>query len=308
MTLHSSIQSTLRNPVFQVLFITAAIIVWISIPRLSQEGLSREESFRIKMQWHRSGNVVIAGDSRIFQAIAPKILAKAYPGQLIYNFAFDGVGYGKSYMDAISEILVSEGKRVVLLGITPRGLTHRQTQKNGFLQAQEDYYGPSKSNKNIGVISKTFDPISFKQIKAFLRGKESGGAVTVFKPDGWSATTHDSPDTRHGLKAYSKMFINNQVSPEVISGVIQQVRDWTSQGIEVIGFRAPVTQEMYVLENKESGFDEAGFIKEFQAAGGRWLAVEQGKYETYDGGHLQSPGALAFSAWLVEQILSTNNK
>ena len=52
---------------------------------------------------------------------------------------------------------------------------------------------------------------------------------------------------------------------------------------------------MVDLENKMSGFNENKFINKLQNNGGIWISINQTKYISYDGSHLEYLSAKEFT-------------
>jgi hypothetical protein len=59
---------------------------------------------------------------------------------------------------------------------------------------------------------------------------------------------------------------------------------------------------MLALEDKVSGFDQAKFIADFEAAGGVWIDISQISYHSHDGSHLSRPAAEQLSRDIAKAI------
>jgi hypothetical protein len=61
------------------------------------------------------------------------------------------------------------------------------------------------------------------------------------------------------------------------------------------------------LEERESGFEEAAFVRRFTSAGGVWLRFPPGRYFSYDGTHLTRDSAVRFSRDLAERLRASHH-
>ena len=123
-----------------------------------------------------------------------------------------------------------------------------------------------------------------------------------FHDSGWVASHTIPKDTSRALNSYRKSFSNNTVSDQGIRKLLQQIKHWKDKGIKVYGFRPPTTRSMVLLEEELSGFNEEGFVRSFEAAGGIWLSFEEEYFNTYDGSHLHFEEAKKLSGKLKGKI------
>jgi hypothetical protein len=129
-----------------------------------------------------------------------------------------------------------------------------------------------------------------------------------FHDDGWMATWTVPAEPSREVARYRGIFSGTQVSTELIEALVEQTVRWTQQGVFAIGFRPPTTDAMQALEDKLSGFDENGFIRLFEGAGGRWIRIPSGLYESYDGSHLDKESAIGLSKDLAVSIRQVTEK
>jgi hypothetical protein len=120
--------------------------------------------------------------------------------------------------------------------------------------------------------------------------------------DGWMGSVLDPPRPREALDNVPNRYDDNRISPRIVRDLLTAVAGWSRAGIKVYAFRLPTNAEMVALENKWGPFDEGAFKARFEAAGGRWLAVDQNAYPTYDGSHLYRDAALRLSRDLAAAI------
>ena len=123
-------------------------------------------------------------------------------------------------------------------------------------------------------------------------------------PDGWTSAWDVPPlrDFSGYLRGTINIFNNNPVSPRIVADLLSRVALWRQRGIRVYAFRPPTIREMVEIENSHGGFEEHKFVAAFEKAGGRWLNVDQFRYDSLDGCHMNRTGALQFSRDLALMI------
>ena len=125
------------------------------------------------------------------------------------------------------------------------------------------------------------------------------GDSKEYYDDGWLASQLLKDDPNSALVTYQNIFINNQVSEELVMALLTQTQQSTQEGILVFGFRFPSTEQIETTEAEQSGFDEAAFVN----AGGILIDVPADAYRSYEGSHLHKEGALEYSVDLAEITL-----
>jgi hypothetical protein len=253
-----------------------------------------------KAHWQAVADVVLAGDSRTTIGLSPEAVATHVEDARIVNFGFEASVFTPEYLKGIEEVLdPASPRKIIVLGTTPLSVTRAGRNQNSFVE--------NRRRPVAGTLTRILDPVEWNlrrmdtsDLKAFFFGQLN--SFSEYHSDGWVARwqVRDSPTKE--LAAYRKLFAGNTVDTTLQNGLCDQVRRWTQGGIRVYAFRPPTTADMVDLENQRSGFDEAAFVRQFQAAGGRWLIVRQVGYRTYDGSHLSRDGAIQFSGDLAELI------
>jgi len=306
-------QKILRERPFIVAALSCLLIFAVGLTRNPEvKGVYEGRFWLMKFHWRSCADVVFAGDSRVCSCIHPAEMNRHLPGLRILNYAFDGVGYYKEYLEAIPKVLDSQSKRkIIILGITPRSLATSAITN--------DYYKDSKrktkyhSNAiltSLDGLLQFLQPMALREIFYMPSpGKNQQHFFRNYSRDGWAGRYMVPEEPGALIDPYRETFIRNQVSPETINGLLECVRKWRNAGVEVYGFRPPTTSEMLEVERAFSGFDEEFFIASFQAAGGVWLnKADQTIYRTYDGSHLYPDAAEAFSRELARILSDSLNK
>jgi len=275
------------------------------------KGVYEGRFWLMKFHWRNCADVVLSGDSRVCSDVSPAEINQYIPELRVFNYAFDGVGYYKEYLDSIPKVLDPQSNRkVIILGITPRSvITSAITNDHYKDSKRRTKYHSNAILASLDRLLQLLQPMALREIFCvFFPGKNQQHFFRYYSPDGWVERHIVPEDPRALVEPYRETFIRNQVLPETIHELLQCIRKWRQAGIEVYGFRPPTTNEMLEVENSFSGFDEQSFVASFKDAGGVWLEVRQTAYRTYDGSHLNPDAAKAFSRDLARIISDSMSK
>lgn len=240
-----------------------------------------------------SFNIVASGDSRVYRGLSPDILEKQLHDMTAINYGFSSGGHNPFMFQQIENLLVKDGTRVIILGITPASLTPKN-QKN---EAYDDYFrkGPGSVLERAEDV---FYPMDSKRLKQVFLGQDPKPDNTRYEylDNGYMRSDWLKHDPAAELPIFETYFDGNKVDQRVIDGLMDQTRKWTGQHINVIAYRPPTTPEMEAVELKHSGFNEKSFIEQFRQNGGIWINLKSGVkrsygYESYDGSHLTPESA-----------------
>lgn len=274
-------------------------LAWLR-PTSTQDGITPAVFWARKIRWRPVYHCVLVGDSRIYRGVSPSAMQAHLPGWRIANFGFSAAGLSQEYLDASAGLLDPAGPhRVIILGVTPHALTRRALQENGFLELRRTRASELYQTLYAGEILKWFAPYELRTLLSRWRGARY---FERYYPDGWVASRRERENPADALARYAEVFTNNPVDHAAARTVLEAVHRWSGAGIRVVGFRPPVTSALAELENRVSGFHEAGFAADFERQGGLWLWVAPGTYHTYDGSHLRFDAALQLSRDLAQQL------
>jgi hypothetical protein len=283
---------------FVVLFL-AAILILVTVrirPPSRFRGLPKEVHWSQKCWW-QDIDVVIAGDSRVTEAVSPRTLQKFLPGKLIRNFGYGMANLNKRYLGLIEQVLKRKGPgRMVVLGVTPLSITREVgTAKYSF------WYWWNMSPQDrllayyLGGIRQHLERMGTKHIRNALKGKLPLGTRTL-DAEGWIAMAPLPETPRAAESIYRDLLTRFPVTPEGLPTLLKRVRRWQQEGITVVGFRPPTPGWMRDLEGKMTGFQAAKVRRGFEAAGATWWTVpDPDSYHSYDGSHLRADAAVRFS-------------
>lgn len=291
------------------LFILAAIVtlatVWVNnaIPDPSHGASRQYEAFwqhKVFDVPEHGFNIVATGDSRVYRGFSPQVIESALPGLHAYNYGFSSGGHNAFIFRNIEKLLTRDphGLRAVILGVSPYSLTPKAQTNSQYNDVFRK--GPVRWDD---AVNDFFRAINVDRIKEMIRGPDPkpSNATYDYLDNGYVRSDWLTRNPESELKVFATDFDGNTVSPDVITGVMEQTRKWTNEGIIVIGYRPPTTKEMEAVEAAHSRFNEKAFIGEFRKAGGIWVDLDN-NFESYDGSHLTPESTDKLSKILAQAI------
>jgi len=249
-------------------------------------------------------DAVIIGDSRGLRGISPGTMEKILPDLQIFNFSFNAGGMNPEMFTEAEKLLSDTASQpIIILATTSLSF---QTWKQDNSQFREYAAKPRDQvwmYLKGGNLSEYFQPMS----PAIFPRKWLGMKPPVlvweeFHQDGWIASDQQPWSDYSDLTEHQQKLAPYRVDQNAISNYMSQVRDWTSNGILVIGFTPPSNPATIEVEDAALDFDPSGFRSQFETAGGTWLDLPREGYETYDGSHLTKASAVRFSEVLAQSI------
>ena len=270
-----------------VVFLALSAGIKAFLPEPEHSALESDRFWTLKTHSTAKYNVVIGGDSRVYRGINPDIIEAVNPGLSAINLGYSSGGFGPLMFDLIKSRLSPEGRKIIILGITPFSLTPKAI-KNEHLQGIMDE-SQSDQFKHLNVnplmtIFKTYKPRYM--FKAWLGENEPDHYYQEYHDNGWVKSDRQPHNENEALNSYRKQLQDNSVEEKDIEVFMLQVSAWNKEGIEVIGFRLPSSRIMEALEDSLSGYNESDIRHRFEKAGGKWLQFSSNDFESYDGSHL----------------------
>lgn len=300
------IQQWLSERVLLGLLCAAVLTVGMGALRPKEKSGLYEHVFWIRKIEHRhNADLVAGGDSRVVMGIDPQAMTAELPELRIVNYGFNGTGFSQDYLDAIERVLDPHSQtRIILLGISPRSLSNDAAQRNMFTAVRDKPATERFMIRHFPGVLRFFEPLSFKDAwHGLVPSAKQSWFYEDYRPTGWVDADKSPRRPDQKLDNYIAEFKKNPVTPAVQQQVMEQVRQWTQQGIVVYGFRPPTTAKMVAIENEHSGFDHAAVRAEFTSAGGRWIPLPQDDtYPSYDGSHLCGEAAQKLSHDIAAHI------
>ncbi len=287
--------------------VAAVLAVAIVRPKtLHNLGMGPDSFWRAKLSWSHTSDLVLAGDSRVLEAVSPETMKRRLGAEReIVNYGFTGNCFTDDYLNAVEGLLRPGGNRpTIVLGITPNSLTRNACQTNGFSDLRKPAPAKNAFVARIDEQLTPFKPVRIKEIPSlFLSSNRLAQSHYYdYHPDGWVGAWQVPENPDEGPPYYRQLLDDNPVLPEIEERVVKAVARWHAAGTKVYGFRPPTTRDVIEVENQLGRFDESSFVTRFERAGGTWVRVAQTDYGSYDGSHLRKEEALRFTDDLAAQI------
>jgi hypothetical protein len=279
----------------------------LSYNPITESSPASERFWVMKAQAATHFDMILMGDSRVYRGLSPQAMETVLQDTHILNFGFSGGGLNPEMFSAAEARLDPKSRhQSIVLGVSPLTLTPRAASNDHFLQ--EMHRSPDYVAFHLYwmPLVNFFEPFHLNNLTKTLPHSNDlqtqVGYYLEFHDDGWVAswTLPESPDS--ALPSYHDIFSSTQVNAGIVADVLNQTRQWTAHGIAVYAYRPPTSQAMLELENRLSGFDEAGFTRQFEASGGVWYSIPLAPYHSYDGSHLVKQSAVKLSEDLATLI------
>ena len=266
-----------------------------AVQRPQDAGLQTDNFWAMKLGWSACADCVLAGDSRVGTGLSPAAMAGLLPGRRVLNFGFDSARYSDDYLDAIERVLDgTSGRRTIVLGVTPMSLLPADAGGGGFERLRKDTGRLSRFALVTLRAGRVLEPVRLDTLARDLDPWHERNVVTTRWPDGWIA--YSPPRGRSFVvHVLETTFGSQPIAPATVECLLARVGTWTAAGIEVYGFRPPTCPETIDVETRLSEFDEQEFVRRFEAAGGKWMAIASLAYDSSDGSHLYPEAAVALS-------------
>ncbi len=255
-------------------------------------------------------DIVIMGDSRIYRGISPSEMEKILPGKKILNFGYSDGGLNAEMFEMATQKLSKNSRdAMIVLGITPNSITGYSQNNVQFWQEKtrprEDVLERLYLNGILYHFSATTPEAIWDLLK---KEKQSNYYRNEYYANGYVESEKFPTDTTEAIPSYVQDFTTYKVKEKSIAELIRQVHTWHEKGIQVVGFRPPVSMPMRMLEDTMGMFNEASIKAQFKKAGGHWIDFNPNLYKTYDGSHLNKESALRLSNDLAIEIRNLMKK
>ncbi|OPY10232.1 MAG: hypothetical protein A4E68_00006 [Syntrophaceae bacterium PtaB.Bin095] len=294
----------MRNRVFLALVIAATLIGLIGLLRPdAMRTVSREKWFWTwKTHSKNTYDIVVLGDSRVYRGVSPETMKDVLPGYRIFNLGYSSGSLSPLMLAESIKRLNKEGKRIVILGITPHAMTPKAALDEQFRQEKNRTASEILENIYLAPFLGYFDPTTPIKFLEDIRGKNKDYREEIYE-SGWIATSMNPLSPPEAIGRYEQIFADNRVSPVLVDNIMRQTETWSRERIRVFAFRPPTSPEMVDLESRLSGFDEEEFRQHFIRAGGIWIDVNQPGYRSYDHSHLDRDSAEALSRLIAQAVV-----
>lgn len=286
---------------FIFFFLSLLFVREYHLEYIKNNGLtSKVGYFDKKFSTQKEFDIVAFGDSRTEEGLSGKAFReKNIP---FYNNAFSATGHHIEALELCIEKLKLDGKKYLILGVSPRSFLEKSIRKNEYLTEKRNRQIVQKSSGWRAFFSKKnwYDAISTMK-GSFLRAIKS--QRNTYYADGWINKRPKGLTYERCIDEHKTLFTKGQVSPQIIDNVLQFIRKYTKQEFTIFCVRVPAIKELEDLENRMSGYVEAQIQQRLIKAGGVWVDIENRyQYTSYDGSHLDVQSAIKFSEYLANEI------
>ena len=299
----------LRSAYF-TLALTSILIVLVAMWRASTpspvSGMPEDQFWAVKYSHTNDADIVLAGCSRVYRGLSPRAIKSVIPGVRVINFGFSATSYEPNYFRAVDRVLAGNSKRkIIVMGVAPHNFKHSNAESNGFLDLKKQNAACIELAKQFGSVAHYTRPLSLSGAKSLLTGRQyslDSGYFQVFHEDGWVESKKIPENPSELVADFKKGAIEEPPDPELVNQLLNQVRKWHADGIQVYGLRIPTSAAMREVEDTFSRFNESSFKHKFETAGGIWIPVPLDGYDSYDGSHLRADSAIKLSRIVGEFI------
>lgn len=275
------------------------IIIKLILPKPLENKETTESFWSKKTNTTNKFDLIACGDSRTYRGISSDVLNEINLELSFINLGYSSAGLSDSYLDFVTSKLDPESKnKALIVGISPHSFT-KEAKKN---EALNSYLELSSFDKlryqYLSPILKHFAP--YKPIN-LIEGKRNV-YLQDFNDDGWVASNRVLPDSTYALSGYKKTFSNYKVTKKGMISTLNKLKEIASTDITVIAFRIPTTEQMEMLEDSISGFEENFIKNELTKHSVIWLDFINVQFVSYDGSHLTKSSARKLSRHIGKKI------
>jgi hypothetical protein len=283
------------------------VVLPISSDQVHEGGAAGERFWVLKTHGNAKFDMVLMGDSRVYRGLSPEAMESVLSDYRIFNFGYSGGALDRVMFAAAERRLDPRSEHPsIVFGVTPLALTPYAARNDHYLQELNRPADYIYLRLYWLPLVHSLEALDIRTIPNVFTGDSKirmpGGYYQEFHDDGWIASWSIPEDPSRTLPSFRDIFSRTPVSPRLVQDLMEQTRLWTSRGIRVYAFRVPSSPGMVELESQMSGFDEAGFIEQFEDVGGTWFSIPLEPYHSFDGSHLVKQSAQKLSVDLAKLI------
>jgi len=274
-----------------VIVFTTLIKFGLQAPRQSKAEI--DAFWTNKAHLSKKYDILTIGDSRIYRGVN----TKAFPAsQTAYNLGLSSGGFSEEYIDYALNSLNNNG--TIYLGITPHSITKEALRNIHFNQFREVEEFEVFKRRYIEPFLSFFSPYKVNKLK--LAG-HSVNTNQYYHNDGWVESFESSADTNRAVRLYTKTYSKYQVTDDDIINFKKALKQLKDSNAKLIAFAPPISKSLANLEDSISGITRKELKTIVINNGIDWFDIPENKFKSYDGSHLNSENANAFSDHLVKE-------
>lgn len=253
-------------------------------------------------------DAVVIGDSRTYRGVDPKTISSKLNGMNTLNFGYSSGGFTSVFYNEGIKKLKDDGKKIVLLCITPFSLTEEACLNEHFNTERKHKKEEVIETMYFESIMAYFEPVNPQYIlqKKYLMEKISEQDSLFYneeyKENGWVASWKLKSEYNEAIDSYEKSFKRTGFNRAAINEFVLRVSESIKNGYKVYAIRPPVHSGLLDVENKYAA-DVYNEVKDnLIKSGVRWIEYSSVTDQSYDGSHLNKKGAIEFSSAIAEAI------
>jgi len=269
--------------------------------------------WQMKLEWNNEADVILAGNSRVYRGLVPDEFKKINSKLKALNAGFSSARFSNSYLDYIDKVLEDKSNdKIIVLGITPGVFIDDSFENDGFLSSlEEKRYRtsilPAKIQVQFYWIENSFASFDIDLLWNLKYGNVvnrsiNNNYIQIFHDDGWVQSDFVKRQPQKQISYYRRAWNKYSVSEYLVDLLVEKVKYWTSQEIQVIAVNMPTTPEMQEVEAKLSKLNLPILKRRMENAGALWLEFPVAQFTSYDGSHLESESARKLSRMIVDKI------
>ncbi|MEZ0324957.1 MAG: hypothetical protein ACAH95_03560 [Fimbriimonas sp.] len=245
-------------------------------------------------------DVLIIGDSRPMTAVMPKSLSQQLGGARTMSYTFAGMGFTEDYLSTAESMLDPNGRRIMIVGITPRAFTPQAFASNGFAAAKTNKPWERWVLAQLPAWSTMTRPYTMGEFRALVSDTKQAIGLKSGRPTPAQLARSYDRNAVRSANGYDRGYQKGPVNPANIDRLIERIERWKAAGIRVLGLYPSGEDPLVEVERKH--MDLPAFIERFQRAGGEWVNMDGIPIQANDGVHVQLETALGFTQRLAEAI------
>ena len=297
--------------------VASGLVGWVRSPE--KYAYAPQWFWLMKSEWQNEADIILAGDSRVYRGLDPVQFSELLQKDCV-NFGFSGVGFEKTYLDAIERVVRKDSsmKPTVVLGVTAWSLTDAAVRNNGFLateaQARSSLF-TARTHFRFEKMIHAFRPMD---ISALWRGKNhrrfaderalKEQYMQVFHSTGWVSSDYRHREPRRGVGiSESDHSNNNTVSYALLHNLASRIRMWKKENWNVYAFRPPVPLNTSEVADELGAYDESLIAQILNESGAVSININPDLYQTNDGSHLVANDAQKLSRELANIIKDSSS-
>lgn len=287
-----------KNPMQQMLLMAGMAIALFALiryllPAMPSSPMMRDAFWASKALANKPCEIVYVGDSRVYRGVDPLAVGKQCR-LMGYNYGYSSAGISPDYLAFASEALISNGRRVMFIGISPNEFMSSSVQNEHFHSVMNWTQTDKYIRANWYPVLKVFDNISFADMFKFAKGEKYFESYDL--QTGFAASDRIPVDTNSALDAYKKQFDSEQWSEDAEETLIRFIAAHKESGIEFVVSRVPTSPSMKAMEDS---FFENRLKNLFTRLASLGVRVFEYKgtdsIRSYDGSHLCAESAEKYS-------------